>query len=140
MKKIILSLYTLGIAIASFAQKSQEIDWHQYSVGGKNGYYTKHYFFSQKLNAMLESTMNRGDGFDGQTMQIEVAEQIFGDAEEKYITMYGDKFAVVIFRNITENQADVFYYSDTYDKMEDAIHYLVHRKRLCHRRSKTFNA
>lgn len=120
MKKIILSLSIMTMAVCSFAQKSQEVDWHQYSIGGSNGYYTKHYFFSQKLNAMLEHSMGRNDGFDGQTMQIDIAEYAFAPAEERYITKYSDKFAVVIFKNITENQADVFYYSDTYDKIEDA--------------------
>jgi hypothetical protein len=123
MKKLIIIACILLNALCSIAQKSQEIDWHVPVVGGENGYFTKHYFLSSKLNAMLESSLGRGDGFDGQTMQIDVAETIFTDSEERYITKYSDQFAVLIFRNITADKADVFYYSKTYDDIEEAKKY-----------------
>jgi hypothetical protein len=120
MKRIIITSLLALQTLVCLAQKSQQVDWHVPFVGGPDGYHTKHYFFGEKLNALLESSKGLGSDFDGQTMQIDVAEHIFTESEERYITKYSNEFAVVVFKNITAEAADVFYYGKTFKSIEEA--------------------
>ncbi len=117
MKKLFLISFLL-LTGQAYAQQCIDMLWHKVVIGGAKGYYTKTHEIN--FETMSETNVDFGDQFDNQSMQIPVEDIIVKDNEERVITRYSDKYAVIIFKNISDFKADVYYYSQMFDDVESA--------------------
>jgi hypothetical protein len=122
MKALITSLFIL-LALSSMGQKSAEVEWISPVIGGNNGFFGQHRFFSPKLMTMLETSIGKGDKWDSIAMEIQLVDIIVSKTEERYITNYSETYSVVIFKNITETTADIFFYYGTFKTQAEATSY-----------------
>lgn len=125
MRKLILvgMLFLAGTQLN--AQQAADKEWFTPVVGGTNGYFVKHYFFSTELKKMLETSTGRGDQFDSVPMEIECAEPIIEAGVERYFPIYSGNYSVITFRNITENNAEVALCFNIFSTLEEAKGYVA---------------
>lgn len=125
MKKLIFAGMLLFVGSQLNAQQAADQEWFTPIIGGKNGYFIKHYFFSTELKKMLETSTGRGDNFDSVPMEIECAEPIIEAGVERYFPIYSGNYSVITFRNITENNAQVALCYAVFSSLEEAKAYIA---------------
>lgn len=124
MKVLLASLFLLSSSTL-FGQKSAEVEWLAPVIGGEHGYYAQHRFFSPKLMTMLETSIGKGDQWDSIGMEIQLVDIIVAENEERYITYYSENYSVVIFKNINDSTADVFFYYDVFKTQAEAVNFVA---------------
>lgn len=107
------------------AQQAANIEWFVPVIGGPNGYFVKHYFFSTELNKLLETATGKGDLFDSVPMEIACAEPTFEGGIERYFPIYSENYSVITFRNITKNTAEVALCYELFPTLEEAKSYVA---------------
>ena len=125
MRQFILAGILLLTGTQIQAQEAADKEWFTPVIGGSNGLFIKHYFFSTELQKMLETSTGRGDQFDSIPMEIECAEPIIEDGVERYFPIYSGNYSVITFRNITENNAEVALCFDIFSTLEEAKGYVA---------------
>lgn len=125
MKQLIIAGILLLIGCHVSAQKSANTEWFVPVVGGPNGYFVKHYFFSTELKKMLETATEKGDQFDSIPMEIEVAEIIVENDVERIFPIYSGNYSVITFRNIHSDNAEVALCYSVFSTLEEAKAYVA---------------
>lgn len=125
MKAFNLFLLMFLMSGKLISQNAINTEWFTPVVGGKNGYFIKHYFFSSELNKMMETMTGKGDQFDSIPLEIEVAEVLVEGGVERIFPIYSGNFSVITFRNITEDQAEVALCYEVFATLEEAKNYVA---------------
>ncbi len=124
--KLVIQLIVICLLSGNLnAQKSTNTEWFTPVVGGKNGYFIKHYFFSSEVNKMMETITGKGDQFDSIPMEIEIVEILVEGNVERIFPNYSGNFSVISFKNITDEHAEVALCYEVFATLEEAKNYVA---------------
>lgn len=122
MKKVLLfiALFIVTNTLVN-AQQVAKTKWKIYTLGGKKGYFTKTYQFSN--NKMLEISNGSGDQWEGNKVEVAIVANETEGTNETIVLKYGDSsFYAYYFENITADGATV-HFSNEFVDVESAKTY-----------------
>lgn len=118
---IIGTLFMVGTKLQ--AQQATNREWLCPVIGGNNGFFVKHYYISNELNKVVETSTGRGDQFDSVPMELECAAPDFENGVERFFPIYSGTYSIITFRNISDQSAEVSICYQTFQTLDEAKNY-----------------